>query len=225
MATFPTAAAVGAALSALKAQVSSAWCEALAGACQRHGIDTPARVAAFLANICHESNGLRAGAESLNYTPERLMALFGRTGRITAADAQRLGRKPGEGPLPEARQQAIANLIYGGAFGLRNLGNRQPNDGWYFRGKGPLQLTGRANHTAFAKAIGVDVVALQDMLLTPEGGAESAAAFWTAKGCNACADCGDAAGHRRLVNGGSFGLDEVRKGTGAALQALLPFVR
>jgi putative chitinase len=218
---FPTEAGVRAALDALKAASSATWATPLAAACQRHGINTPKRVAAFLANVCHETGGLRSTTENLNYTPDRLMALFGRSGRITASQAQQYGRTASH----PANQEAIANTIYGGAWGLRNLGNTQPQDGWFFRGKGLIQLTGRANHTKFAKSIGVDVVKLQDLLATPEGAAESAAMFWAARNCNACADCGDHAGHRKLVNGGNLGLQEVVHGAGVALAALLPFER
>lgn len=213
-----------AALRAVGAVQPGTWAPVIAAACRRHGIDTLHRVGFFLGNIAHESNGLRASVESLNYTVEALLAKFGRH-RISREDAQRLGRvERGGKVLRPADEQAIANILYGGEFGRRELGNTQPNDGWFFRGAGPIQLTGRRNHTNFARSIGIDVVALQKLLHTPEGGIEAAARFWIAKGCNAAADAINHAECRRLVNGGQLGLEEVRGGTLAALDALRPFV-
>lgn len=222
MSAYPPAEAVKAALEALGAVQPNEWSPIIARACREEEINTPLRVAHFLGTICHETAGLRHTVENLNYSVDGLLSVFGRH-RISAADARRLGRKPGEGPLSEARQAAIANLIYGGAWGRLNLGNTQPADGWYFRGKGLIQLTGRANHTRFAKAIGTDVVKLQTMLETREGAAMSAAAFWQKTGCNAPADIGSCMGVRTLVNGGTIGLGEVEELTDQALKALLQF--
>src|SRR4051794_15324888 len=95
----------------------AAWAGALAPAMERHEITTDSRRAMFLANVLHETGGLQCFVESLNYAPARLMALFGKSGRITLADANRLGRRPGERTLSEANQVEIANLIYGGSWG------------------------------------------------------------------------------------------------------------
>jgi putative chitinase len=186
------------------------WPDALAPAMAKHGIDTRARVPRFLSNVLHETGGLRVFVENLNYSVTGLISTFGRH-RISAADCHRLGRKPGEKGLSEERQAAIANLIYGGAWGRANLGNHQPNDGSYFRGRGLIQLTGRANWTRLAKTMGINVVQLHDALMTPEGSAESAAHFWSAAGCNEDADAGDSRGCRRLVNGGYNGMDDVER--------------
>lgn len=196
------------------------WAAVLGPAMARHEIDTDARRSMFLANILHETGGLKVFEENLNYTPARLMALFGRTGRITGEQAHRLGRKPGEGPLNEDRQRQIANLIYGGSFGRKNLGNTQPEDGWFFRGRGLIQLTGRMNSTRCARAMCTDVVRLQAMLDTKEGSAESACHFWNAAGCNEAADEGDLDDARRLVNGGFNGLDDVEQWYHRLLSAL-----
>jgi len=82
--------------------------------------------------------------ENLNYSVRRLINSFGRH-RISEADAKRYGRS---GSRP-ADQKAIANIVYGGEWGLKNLGNTKPNDGWMFRGGGLAQITGRANFTKF----------------------------------------------------------------------------
>lgn len=219
--SFPSDAAVEAALRALGADRPAFWAPVIAAACRKHGIDTPQRVGAFLGNVMHETGGLRSIVESLNYARDALVRVFGAT-RGGEAMRRKLGRPPGSRvPLTEAQQAELANCVYGGDWGRRNLGNVQPNDGWFFRGKGLIQLTGRANHTRFAKMIGVDVVKLQELLETPEGAADSAAAFWAKANVNACVDCGDVEGARRLVNGGVLGLEEVRKHAAHASRVLL----
>jgi putative chitinase len=216
---FPQPEAVAGALRALGARDAAEWAPVLSAACLRHGITDAADVACFLANCSHETGRFRTLVESLNYAADRLCVVFG-AHRITPAQAARYGRTSRQ----PADERAIANIVYGGDWGRRNLGNTQPEDGFYFRGKGLIQLTGRANHTRFARAIGVDVVRLQALLETKQGAADAAAHFWAAQGCGACARCGDVAGARRIVNGGSLGLREVEEGTRAALAALRPWV-
>lgn len=115
-------------------------------------------VAYMLATTYHEVGpGLVPKRESLNYSVEGLLSTFGRH-RISAEDAQRLGRKPGEKSVPLARQKEIANTIYGGEWGKINLGNTQPNDGWDFRGGGYPQATGRANFARLAMLTNVPLV-------------------------------------------------------------------
>lgn len=121
------------------AQVQCA--EEIIAAGQRLGLPLQA-VAYILASAWHEAK-LTPVRESLNYTPDRLLAVFG-TKRISRADANRLGRTASK----PADQKAIANLVYGGEWGRKNLGNIPgANDGWDFRGGGLDQLTGRANYT------------------------------------------------------------------------------
>lgn len=219
MSTYPPDGAVQAALEAVGAVQPAEWAPIIGRACRAHEINSPLRVAHFIANACHETGKLKRLVESFDYTPARLKALFAPR-RITMAQADALGRKPSERVVPLERQQRIANIIYGGEWGRRNLGNTQPNDGWYFRGKGLIQLTGRANHTRFAKAIETDVVRLQEMLETREGAAMSAASFWLKTGCNVPADAGACGVVRKLVNGGTLGLAEVLAYANTALSAL-----
>lgn len=215
MTDFPSAKTVEAALRAMGTTDPVAWSAVLAAACQKHGINTQARVAAFLANVVHESGGMRALVENLNYAAERLPAVFG-AHRISADVAAHLGRTAGH----PANQQAIANCVYGGAWGAKNLGNTENGDGWRFRGRGLIQLTGRGNYTRFAAKIGVPLDDLPALLETREGAADSAAAFWVVAGCNARVDVGDMTGARRLVNGGTLGLDDVLKYAALASPAL-----
>lgn len=196
------------------------WIEPLKAACEEFGIDTVREVASFLANIAVESNDLRQMSESLNYSVEGLLKTFGRH-RISAADARRLGRKDGEGPLSQDRQRQIANLIYGGEWGKTNLGNIFADDGWKFRGYGPKQLTGRANHQAFATAIGMPVDKVPEYIRTIEGGCRSAGWFWKSHGLDAKAATPGVADDRKAINGGNLGLKLVEFRFNALVKELL----
>lgn len=180
------------------------WSAALTKACATHGIHTRDRLAAFLANVGHETNGGRRLVESLDYTPDRLRAVFGSRATPDAIAACR-------GVGKAADQRAIANIVYGGEWGMKNLGNMLPDDGWTYRGRGLMQLTGRANYTRFATVhgAGLDAAFLRS-LETPMGAAVSAAQFWASTGCNDHADRGDITRCRKIVNGGAIGLDEVK---------------
>lgn len=115
---------------------------------QMLNITNMSHLAHFLGQVHHETGGFTSGRESLNYSVNALLTSFGRH-RISEQDARKFGR----GTEKPADQVAIANAIYGGDWGKKNLGNTQPNDGWLFRGNGSIQLTGRANHQAFANFI------------------------------------------------------------------------
>lgn len=180
-------------------------------ACAYYGISaTVERLAMALAQWGHESQGFAAGVESLNYSVDGLLRTFSRE-RISEAEARAFGR---DGTRP-ADQQAIANTVYGGSWGLRNLGNTQHGDGWHYRGRGPVQLTGRANYarlrdrlrSRLARAV-PDFEADPDALLKPEWGAWAAADFWDMRGLNALADAGHFALVTRRINGGTNGMED-----------------
>lgn len=177
------------------------WVEPTRRACVKWGIDTFREVASFLANISVETNGLTRLEESLNYSVEALIAKFGRH-RISVADANKYGRGNGH----PADQQALANILYGGSWGARNLGNIYPGDGWKFKGYGPKQLTGRANQTKYADAVGKTVDEIPAYVRTPEGGMDSAGWFWKVNDLDAKAATPGVADDRRAINGGLFGL-------------------
>lgn len=113
--------------------------------CPQYGINTPDIMHEFLANVLEECGEFRVFSESLNYTPDRLIEVFG-SKRITRAQANTWGRTATQ----PANQRALANHLYGGSWGRTNLGNTHPDDGWNFRGSGPIQITGRSNITRFA---------------------------------------------------------------------------
>lgn len=180
------------------------WVEPTRAACVRWGIDTIREVASFLANINVESAGLTRLTENLNYSTDAVIKLFGRH-RISIADANRYGRKPGQ----SANQEMLANILYGGEWGRKNLGNIKPNDGWVCRGFGPKQITGRANQQALAAAVGMTLEAAQAFMRTPEGGMSAAGWFWKSHGLDAKAATPGWVDDRRAINGGTNGLAEV----------------
>ena len=192
------------------------WASVLTSACHKHEIVTRLRLAAFLANTGHETNGGSALVESLNYSAEALVSKFGRH-RITVEQASQLGRTARH----PAQQEALANQLYGGEWGRKNLGNTEPGDGWRFRGRGLVQLTGRANYQRFAVTNRVPLNnALLASLEAPSTATVSAAHFWRLAGCNAIADTGDIAAVRQRVNGGHLGLEAVRLRFDAVIGAL-----
>lgn len=159
----------------VKPNESNIFKEPLKAACALYGIDTPARVAMFLAQAAHESAKFTRLQENLNYTsPERIVAVF--PSRVNTLDeAKKLVQNP----------QDLANRVYSGRLGN---GDTASGDGWKFRGRGLFQLTGRENYAKASAALKVDLVADPDLVALPEHAALTAAWFWQANGCNELAD-------------------------------------
>jgi putative chitinase len=176
------------------------WMPPILAACGAHEINNPPRVAAFFANVMIETRYLSQLVESLNYTPQALVNTW--PTHFSQALAQALGRTDAH----PANQPRIGEVAYGG-----RLGNGPPGsgDGYLFRGRGLIQLTGRDNYTRFAGRIGVTVDALVALLSQPDTAAESAGHFWQAAGCNQLADRKDIVAVRVAVNGGTNGLPDV----------------
>ena len=187
----------------------------LQGSMKAYEITTPRRIAGFLSQIAHESGKLETLEESLNYSADALIEKFGRH-RISIADAKRYGRAPGQ----RANQEAIANALYGGEWGRKNLGNFVHGDGWRFRGRGLKQLTGRTNYDKCGAAIGEDLLSYPDRLLLPVNAALSAGWFWKSNGLNEIADRGDVRQMTKVINGGTIGLPERTALYGKALEVL-----
>lgn len=168
----------------------------------------------FLPTILHESMQLERMEESLNYRPEALVATFG-AHRITPAQALKVGRIPGK---QAADQRAIANIVYGGEWGRRNLGNIAQDDGWTFRGRSPIQITGRANYERVGDLIGQHLVGLPDLLSQPRFALDACIAWWEDRIPDSM--LGETTAIRRRVNGGTLGLAEVQALTVKARAAL-----
>lgn len=170
----------------------------------------PKRASMFLGQIAVESGNFSTVMENLNYSAKALKTMFGRH-RISLADADKFGRTETQ----PAHQNAIANIIYGGDFGLKQLGNTNAGDGWRFRGRGLKQLTGRDNYRRFSRFwLGDDTLLTQpDRVADPDGAVASAVWFWSTKGLNEIADKGTVEAVTKIVNGGINGLTERKQWT------------
>lgn len=168
-----------------------------------YGINTSARIAAFLAQVAHESQDFTRVVENLNYSaqglantwPSRYAIAPKAATKTPNALAHKLHRRP----------EAIANNVYANRMGN---GDEASGDGWKHRGAGLKQLTGKANHTACGKVLGIDLVRHPELLQEPEWAVASACWFWQANGLSALADRGDFRGMTIKINGGTIGLPE-----------------
>lgn len=172
----------------------------------------------FLPNIIHESGGLTRMVENLNYSADALIKKFG-IHRITPVQALQYGRIDTGARRQMADQQAIANTIYGGEWGRKNLGNLYEGDGWRYRGRGVIQITGRANYDKVGDLIGQDLIGLPELLEQPRFALEACIAWWEDKIPDSM--LGETSRIRERVNGGTNGLAEVRELTTAVRKAML----
>jgi putative chitinase len=187
------------------------WAASIAPAAQRRGINTKKRAAAFAATIAHESAGGARLVESLNYSVEGLLKTW--PARFTQEQAERMGR----GPLRQADQRAIGERAYGGRMGN---GPEGTGDGFRYRGRGLIQLTGRDAYAKAGVALNLPLFEKPELAEEPNQAAEIAAWTWAAwKGCNQIADRGDVEAWRRAINGGTNGIEDVKRRYAAALAA------
>lgn len=148
--------------------------ESLLVAAYRSGITDPKELANFMGQVQHESQNFSRLEENLNYSGSRLYEVFkGRNG-LTAAKAEEICKIPDR----TERQQAIAEQVYGGQEGKVKLGNTEAGDGYTFRGRGYMQLTGRSNYTAFGKATGLDLVNHPELAAAPNNAEKLAIQYW-----------------------------------------------
>ena len=174
-------------------EVIEKFVDPLNTAFERFEINTPQRIAMFLAQVGHESAGLTAVRENLNYKAATLSKVFPKYFR---------DRNPAD---YERQPEKIANLVYGNRMGN---GPEESGDGYKYRGRGLIQLTGHDNYNAFANSMGMAIDEAVQYLETPEGAAMSAAWFWNSRKLNAVADAGDIVKSTKLINGGTIGLEE-----------------
>jgi putative chitinase len=174
------------------------------------GINSALRLAHVMAQQSVETSGFSAMVEGFNYTAETLRKTFG-AHRISDAECKRLGRKKKTDPPLSAEVQAeIANLVYGGEWGRKNLGNVAPGHGWKYRGRGAKQTTGLTNYAQVTEVTKIDVVNFPDRLADPMLGMEAAAIFWRTRNCNVFADRDDIKELTKAINGGNNGLPDRR---------------
>jgi putative chitinase len=182
------------------------WYHALEQALPDYDINTPQRVAAFMAQCAHESGGFRALKENLNYKAASLRRVFPKyfpTDDLAAAYA--------------GKQEMIANRVYGGRMGN---GDEHSGDGYKYCGRGLIQLTGKNNYQNFADSIETPVEDLPEYLATFEGAVQSACWFWESNNLNQFADNGDILTMTKRINGGTIGLEDRIKHYEHALHVL-----
>ena len=164
---------------------------------QKFGINTPLRLAHFLAQCSHESGDFKAVRENLNYSAEGLRKIFGKYFPTDAMAAQ-YARQP----------EKIANKVYANRMGN---GNEASGDGYNYRGRGYIQLTGKENYASFDKVVDEDILAAPDLVATKYP-LMSAAFFFNKNGLHKIADGGatDAVvtSITKRVNGGTIGLPD-----------------
>jgi putative chitinase len=170
--------------------IDPSWLEPLTAAFHRFDISTPERQAAFIGQCAHESGNFKTLQENLNYSAKGLNATW--PSRFPSEEAaQPFHRNP----------EKIANKVYSG-----RMGNTDEGDGWKYRGRGLIQLTGKDNYRLASDALGVDFVANPELVLSKEYAALTAAWYWNKRGLNKEADAKDFTGMTKKINGGVIGL-------------------
>jgi putative chitinase len=173
------------------------WCSALNQLLPDYGIDTPQRVAAFLAQCAHESGNFVFLKENLNYRAASLRKIFPKYFPTDALAEQYAS-------LPN-KAEAIANRIYANRMGN---GPEESGDGYRYCGRGLIQLTGRNNYEAFGDSIESTPEEVSAYLETFEGAVQSACWFWETNNLNQFADTDDIKTMTRRINGGFIGLED-----------------
>jgi putative chitinase len=185
------------------------WHRALTQLFPDYEINTPKRMAAFIAQCSHESAGFTALVENLNYRWQSLRKVFPKYFPNDAI-AQEYASKPN-------KQEAIANRIYASRMGN---GDEASGDGFRYRGRGLIQLTGKHNYTWFAASLEITPEEATEYLMTFEGAAQSGCWFWETNKLNQWADAGDIVTLTKRINGGTIGLDDRIKHYEHALHVL-----
>lgn len=182
------------------------WHHALDLCLPDYDINTPRRVAMFIAQCAHESGGFKFLKENLNYKAASLMKVWPRYFPTQEIANQYAGK-----------QEMIANRAYGGRMGN---GPEATGDGWRFCGRGLIQLTGRNNYQNFADSIETPVEDIPAYLQTFEGAVQSACWFWETNNLNRWSDQGDVLTVTKKINGGTLGLADRTKHYQHALHIL-----
>ena len=201
-------------LQAVKVKNPEKWIDAIVQTCAEFEINTPQRVAGFLAQTSHESGGYTMLSENLNYRAATLAACW--PTRFAELGPDKKPKKTDKGALiptkvAEAiagKPELIANMVYSSRMGN---GPAESGEGWKFRGRGLKQLTGKDNYVRCGAALGLDLVGNPDLLLQPVYAARSAGWFWKTNGLASFADAGDIKGMTKKINGGFIGLEQRQK--------------
>ena len=186
--------------------IGAEWVDALNETFSRFNIVSNNQQAMFIGQCSHECGNFRILEENLNYRAATLMKLWPKR-FPTQEIANAYDRNP----------KKIANMVYASRMGNRD---ESSGDGYRFRGRGCIQLTGHANYFHCGKALGVDFVANPDLVATPKYASLSAGWFWSTHNCNAPADALDFAKVTKIINGGLIGLADREKHVREALSVL-----
>ena len=162
-----------------------------------YGIDTPLRKAHFLAQVSHESGNFKYVVENLNYSSTGLNKVFKKY-FPTLTSAASFHRQP----------EKIANKVYANRMGN---GTEASGDGWKYKGRGLIQLTGKANFQSFSDATGQDFVSSPELVSEPKWALSSACWFWKSRSLNKYADLDDVIRVTKTINGGLNGIDDRTK--------------
>jgi putative chitinase len=187
-------------------QYVAEWHNALTTILPEYDIWTPERVAHFMAQTAHESGSYSALTENLNYRAETMRKVFPKY-FPTAAIAESFVGHP----------DRLANKVYGNRMGN---GDEASGDGYRFRGRGLIQLTGRENYTRFAESIEMPVNDASEYLETFEGAVQGACWYWEDKNLNALADANDIIAITKKINGGTIGLEDRKARYANAIKVL-----
>ena len=187
------------------------WINAVIETCAEFEINTPQRVAAFLAQTSHESGGYTMLSENLNYKAATLAACWPNRFAVLGPDKKPKKDEKGKN-IPTAvansiagKPELIANLVYSARMGN---GPAESGEGWLYRGRGLKQLTGKFNYEKCGASLGLDLISNPDLLLEPMAAARSAGWFWRANNLSTFADKGDLEGMTKKINGGLIGYAE-----------------
>jgi len=185
------------------------WHHALEQLFPDYDINTPKRMAAFIAQCAHESGGFMILKENLNYKAATLRKIFPKYFPNDQI-AQDYASRPN-------KQVAIASKVYANRMGN---GDEASQEGWKFCGRGLIQLTGKSNYQAFADSLEMNINDVPEYLATFEGAAQSACWFWETNKLNQWADAGDILTLTKRINGGTIGLEDRKKHYEHALHVL-----
>jgi putative chitinase len=189
-----------------KLHIGVEWADALNSTFQRFDISTLRQQAAFIGQCGHECGHFRILEENLNYKAATLMKLWPKRFPTLEVANQYAGNP-----------KKIANSVYASRMGNRD---ESSGDGYRFRGRGCIQLTGHANYFHAGQALGVDFVMQPDLVATPMYAALTAGWFWSTHGCNPLAESSNWTGLTKKINGGTIGLNERVAHTDQALAVL-----
>ena len=185
--------------------IAAEWARPLSMAARRYHINTPLRLAAWIAQMGHESASLSRLVENMNYSAAGLAKTWPSRFAERGPDGKPDPNKPNElARQLHRRPEEIANTVYANRMGN---GSSSSGDGWTYRGHGPFQLTGRENHLAFWTSLG-HPLGPPEALLMPPVGAMSAGWFWHSRGLNELADNEEFEAITRRINGGLIGLSD-----------------